>query len=117
MASEPYERLSTQDSPFVMLESRHPHMHMAALALLEATQLPTRRADLDLVTGGVPGARVDRAGDEQALDTDDSDRTEFWRTLVLCLIVIAGLETLLAWRFGHHKRSNLAAEGKQVFVR
>jgi hypothetical protein len=30
---------------------------------------------------------------------------------------VAAVETLLAWRFGHHKRMSAADEGKQVFVR
>ena len=63
------------------------------------------------------GARIDRA-DENAFATDDSDRTEFWRSLIYALIICAALETLLAWRFGHHaRRKTESAEGKQVFVR
>ena len=58
-----------------------------------------------------------RATEESLLDTDESDRTEFWRTLIFLLITFAALETLLAWRFGHHSRAKQAREGKQVFVR
>jgi len=58
-----------------------------------------------------------RATEESLLDTDESDRTEFWRTLMFALLVCAALETLLAWRFGHHRKKKLAREGKQVFVR
>ncbi len=58
-----------------------------------------------------------RASEESMLDTDDSDRTEFWRTLMYVMIALAAFETLLAWRFGHHKNKKIAAEGKQVFVR
>ena len=58
-----------------------------------------------------------RATEESVLDTDESDRTEFWRSLMYTLIAFAALETLLAWRFGHHSKKKLATEGKQVFVR
>ena len=60
---------------------------------------------------------VQGASDEGAFDTDASDRTEFWRTLIWMLVIVAGLETLLAWRFGHHKSRELHDESKQVFVR
>jgi hypothetical protein len=76
------------------------------------------RANLERIRRAVPGSRVERAGDESAFDTAESDRTEFWRTLIYCLIAIAAVETLLAWRFGHHSARKLAdTEGKQVFVR
>jgi hypothetical protein len=58
-----------------------------------------------------------RATEESVLDTDESDRTEFWRALMFGLIACAALETLLAWHFGHHRKKKLAPEGKQVFVR
>lgn len=58
-----------------------------------------------------------RANEGSVLDTDESDRTEFWRTLIFLLITFAALETLLAWRFGHHSRAKQSREGKQVFVR
>jgi len=58
-----------------------------------------------------------RATEESVLDTDESDRTEFWRTLIFLLITFAALETLLAWRFGHHSRAKQSREEKQVFVR
>ncbi|NUN52102.1 MAG: hypothetical protein HUU06_04825, partial [Planctomycetaceae bacterium] len=48
---------------------------------------------------------------------EDADRSEFWRTLVVALVAVAALETLLAWRFGHHAAKRVEAEGKQVFVR
>jgi len=78
-----------------------------------------RLAHLDAgrLAAAVPGLRVERAADAAALATDDSDRTEFWRTLVYALIAVAALETLLAWRFGHHKTTTGPAESKQVFVR
>ncbi|MEM8883619.1 MAG: BatA domain-containing protein [Planctomycetota bacterium] len=60
---------------------------------------------------------VQRASEESVLDADESDRTEFWRTLLLLMLSFAALESLLAWRFGHHSRRKLAPEGKQVFVR
>ena len=58
-----------------------------------------------------------RASEESMLDTDESDRTEFWRTLMYAMIALAAFETLLAWRFGHHRKKKIATEGKQVFVR
>jgi len=58
-----------------------------------------------------------RASEESLLDTDESDRSEFWRSLMFGLLVCAALETLLAWRFGHHRKKKIAPEGKQVFVR
>jgi len=58
-----------------------------------------------------------RATEESLLDTDESDRSEFWRALMFGLIACAALETLLAWRFGHHSKKKVAPEGKQVFVR
>jgi len=76
-----------------------------------------RRASPARIVEKVPGLRLDRAGQGSLLDTDRSDRTEFWRTLLYLLIAVAGAETLLAWRFGHHKSRRLEAEGKQVFVR
>jgi len=76
-----------------------------------------RRASLARIVEKVPGLRVDRAGQESLFDTDRSDRTEFWRTLLYLLIAVAAAETLLAWRFGHHKSRRMEAEGKQVFVR
>ena len=85
---------------------------------VDPTEGDLQRANLESIRRAVPGSRVERAGDESALDTDESDRTEFWRTLVYCLLAIAALETLLAWRFGHHSAKKLAdTEGKQVFVR
>lgn len=85
---------------------------------VDPTEGDLRRADLERVRKAVPGSRVERAGDESAFDTDESDRTEFWRTLIYCLLAIAAAETLLAWRFGHHSAKRLAeTEGKQVFVR
>jgi hypothetical protein len=76
-----------------------------------------RRAELARVAQGLPGARVERAGEDAALAGGDDDRTEFWRTLIVLLIACAALETVLAWRFGHHGRGRAAPEGKQVFVR
>ncbi|MHC4938254.1 MAG: BatA domain-containing protein [Planctomycetota bacterium] len=58
-----------------------------------------------------------RATEESVLDTDESDRTEFWRSLMYALLLCAAAETLLAWRFGHHAKKKVAQQGKQVFVR
>jgi len=58
-----------------------------------------------------------RASEESVLDTDDSDRTEFWKSLMYGLLACAALETFLAWRFGHHAKKKVDAGGKQVFVR
>jgi len=58
-----------------------------------------------------------RASEESILDTDESDRTEFWKSLMYALLACAALETVLAWRFGHHVKKKMAPEGKQVFVR
>jgi len=76
-----------------------------------------RRAEVTRLVEPLPGARVERAGDEGVFDTGESDRSEFWRTLVYALVACAALETLLAWRFGHHKKTSAALEGKRVFVR
>jgi len=84
---------------------------------VDPTEGDLRRADLDRVRDGIPGARLERAGEEATFETQESDRTEFWRTLLFALIAVAALETLLAWRFGHHASRDLAGEGKQVFVR
>ncbi|MHC4547999.1 MAG: BatA domain-containing protein [Planctomycetota bacterium] len=86
---------------------------------VDPTEGDLRRADLEGIRKAVPGSRIERAGDEAALfETDASDRTEFWRTLAYILVAFAALETLLAWRFGHHAARKLVqAEGKQVFVR
>ncbi len=75
-----------------------------------------KRADLNALAA-LPGVTLERATEDAALQTDDSDRTEFWRTLVYLMIAVAALETFLAWRFGHHKKEGIAAKGKQVFVR
>jgi hypothetical protein len=58
-----------------------------------------------------------RASEGSVLDTDESDRTEFWKSLMYALLACAALETVLAWRFGHHVKKRVAPEGKQVFVR
>jgi hypothetical protein len=85
---------------------------------IDPTEGDLRRTELTPIAEAAPGTRIDRAGDEGALDTAESDRTEFWRTLVWCLVAMAALETLLAWRFGHHKAASATTEeGKQVFVR
>jgi len=84
---------------------------------VEPSEGNLRRANLAGIESAVPGVRLERASDEAAFDTDASDRTEFWRTLIWALVIVAGLETLLAWRFGHHKSSEHADESKQVFVR
>ncbi|MDH3590638.1 MAG: BatA domain-containing protein [Planctomycetota bacterium] len=83
---------------------------------VEPSEGDLRRADLSALEA-MPGVTVERPTDEASLQTDESDRTEFWRTLVYLLIAVAALETLLAWRFGHHKKDAAKAEGKQVFVR
>jgi hypothetical protein len=85
---------------------------------LESSEGDLRRSEVRKLAASFPGVRLERAGDESLFDTGDSDRTEFWRTLMYVLIACALLETLLAWRFGHHGRKRDAGlEGKQVFVR
>ena len=84
---------------------------------IDPTEGNLRRAELERIAGAVPGSRIERAGEEEAVATDESDQTEFWRTLIYAMIAIAALETLLAWRFGHHAKRKIGAEGKQVFVR
>ncbi len=75
------------------------------------------RVDLERLRAAAPGARIERGSEEAAVGGDDADRAEFWRTLVIALVAIAALETVLAWRFGHHAAKRVEAEGKQVFVR
>ena len=85
---------------------------------LDSTEGDLRRAEIRKLAAAFPGVRLERAGDDSLFDTGDSDRTEFWRTLMYVLIVCVVLETLLAWRFGHHgRRKDAGVEGKQVFVR
>ncbi|MCZ6786240.1 MAG: BatA domain-containing protein [Planctomycetota bacterium] len=69
------------------------------------------------IADAVPGAIVENTQDGALFDLEESDRSEFWRTLIFLLVGAAVLETLLAWRFGHHKTKVVATEGKQVFVR
>jgi len=76
-----------------------------------------RRANVRKLADAVPGASVESTDQDAAFDLEESDRSEFWRTLIYVLVAAALLETLLAWRFGHHKKNKIAAEGKQVFVR
>jgi len=76
-----------------------------------------RRTEAQRIVSQIPGARLERIGEAGEFDTEDSDRTEFWRTLVFALIAAAAIETLLAWRFSHHKKRGRAGEGKEVFVR
>ncbi|MFQ5515535.1 MAG: wax ester/triacylglycerol synthase family O-acyltransferase [Myxococcota bacterium] len=47
-----YERLSTQDSSFVMFEHRATHMHVAAMAVFEAGALATEGGGLDVARIG-----------------------------------------------------------------
>jgi len=75
------------------------------------------RVDIEKLHAATPGSRIMRGGDAAAAGGEDQDRSEFWRTLVIALIAVAALETLLAWRFGHHAAKRVEAEGKQVFVR
>ncbi|MHC4339892.1 MAG: BatA domain-containing protein [Planctomycetota bacterium] len=84
---------------------------------VDPTEGDLSEAEISRLSSALPGLKVERAGEEGVLDTDASDRAEFWRTLVYLLIALAALETLLAWRFGHHAKRKLAPEGKQVFVR
>jgi len=82
-----------------------------------ATEGDLARARLETLRDAVPGSRIERAGDEASVGADEANRTEFWRTLVYALVAVAAVETLLAWRFGHHGKKRLETEGKQVFVR
>jgi len=84
---------------------------------VDPTEGDLRRADPRRLAARLPGATVERVEDDAALETDESDRTEFWRSLIWALVICAGLETILAWRFGHHKSRVAPLEGKQVFVR
>jgi hypothetical protein len=101
-------RLRTpQGDPFVRLYAMN----------LDPSEGDLARADLNRLREAAPAARLERGADEAALGSDESDRSEFWRTLVVALVAVAAVETLLAWRFGHHAARKVAAEGKQVFVR
>jgi hypothetical protein len=84
---------------------------------VDPTEGDLDRADVTKLVKAIPGARLERAGDDGALAEDEGDKSEFWRALVYALIAAAALETLLAWRFGHHKKKRQAGAGKQVFVR
>jgi Aerotolerance regulator N-terminal len=84
---------------------------------LDPTEGDLERVDLEKLRSAAPGARIERGTEGAALGGDDADRSEFWRTLVAALVAVAALETLLAWRFGHHAARRVEAEGKQVFVR
>lgn len=84
---------------------------------IDPTEGDLRRADLARVAAALPGLRVERAGDENALDAGEGDRTEFWRTILYALLLCAALESVLAWRFGHHAAARAEEGGKQVFVR
>ena len=75
------------------------------------------RVDLEKLRAAAPGARLERGSEDAAVGEDAAERAEFWRTLIVALIAVAALETLLAWRFGHHAARRVEAEGKQVFVR
>ncbi|HEX5137340.1 MAG TPA: BatA domain-containing protein [Planctomycetota bacterium] len=84
---------------------------------LDPTEGDLERVDLEKLRAAAPGARIERGAEGAALGSDEADRSEFWRTLVVALVAVASLETLLAWRFGHHAAKRVEAEGKQVFVR
>ncbi len=83
---------------------------------IDPTEGDLARVDQAKIQAAAPRSRFERGG-EAAGDDDDADRSEFWRALVVALIAVAALETLLAWRFGHHAAKRVEAEGKQVFVR
>jgi hypothetical protein len=85
---------------------------------LDPTEGDLERVDLERLRAAAPGARIERGTEAgAALGGEDADRSEFWRSLVVALVAVAALETLLAWRFGHHAAKRVEAEGKQVFVR
>lgn len=84
---------------------------------IDASEGDLERVDLEKLLAAAPGARVERGSEEAAVGGDEADRAEFWRTLVVVLIAVAALETVLAWRFGHHAAKRDETEGKQVFVR
>ncbi len=84
---------------------------------LDPSEGDLERVDIEKLRAAAPGARIERGAEGAALGGEDADRSEFWRTLVAALVAVAALETLLAWRFGHHKAKGVEAEGKQVFVR
>jgi hypothetical protein len=83
---------------------------------IDPTEGDLERADQKRIEAAAPRARFKR-GSEGAGADDGPERAEFWRTLIVALIAVAAVETLLAWRFGHHAAKRVEAEGKQVFVR
>jgi hypothetical protein len=112
-----YERTAVAGTYLLRLKNPQGEPYESPWAVnVDPAEGDLRRAELTRVTQGLPGARLERAGDDVALAGED-DKTEFWRTLVILLVACAALETVLAWRFGHHGRGRIEPEGKQVFVR
>jgi len=84
---------------------------------LDPSEGDLARVDLEKLRAAAPGARIERGTEEAAVGAEEEDRSEFWRALVVALILVAAVETVLAWRFGHHAAKRVETEGKQVFVR
>lgn len=75
-----------------------------------------RRADPARIVEAAPRSTFER-GEAGLREAGEGDRSEFWRPLIQLLLLFALLETLLAWRFGHHAARRGMEGGKQVFVR
>jgi hypothetical protein len=113
-----FERTDTAGVYEARLRSRDDQEIVEPFACnVDPTEGDLERARLERVRDAVPGSKIERAGDDGGAGDDAGDKSEFWRTLVYAMIAIAAAETLLAWRFGHHAKVGLEAEGKQVFVR
>lgn len=85
---------------------------------LDASEGDLRRAEMSRFLKELPEATLERAEEGIAGDDPERDRSEFWRPLVRVLLLFALVETLLAWRFGHHaRRREEQRAGKQVLER
>jgi len=113
-----YEKTDATGVYTIKLESPDGRPYTQPFAVnIEPTEGDLRRAEVREISASIPNSRVENTDDSALLDLEESDRSEFWRLLVFALVGCAMAETLLAWRFGHHKKSKIATEAKQVFVR
>jgi hypothetical protein len=113
-----YDRTTVAGEYTVRLKTPQGEPYEQLYALnIDPTEGDLERVDLEKLRAAAPGARIERGTEGAALGSDEADRSEFWRTLIVALVAVAALETLLAWRFGHHAAKRVEAEGKQVFVR
>ena len=113
-----YKKTDSAGVYMIKLESPDGRPYTQPFAVnVDATEGDLRRARVREIADAIPNATVENTDDSALLDLEESDRSEFWRMLVFALIGCAVAETLLAWRFGHHKKNKIAAEAKQVFVR